>query len=326
MSTSSYFAKTGNPGRRRRHRPPRPPVRSASEGYRSRGSKNRETGHLTARCRPRAAGPGRGRPGGSHTACRARRSRPGGAPLAYAGVEATLEAELERDPDTIDVRGERDRGLEVRGERLLAERRLAGAERRTDELGMGRRRGGDDGGVRRVDGVVTMEVAGVIPVSAATSAARAGSASAMRTSSMPGVSRSSRACSRPMRPAPSNATLIGQQPLRRRRAPPRRRNVAASTRRPIAALSDGGPKPCPARPSASHRSRARSSAAMTPSRSSSPAPSSVKSPFADGMAETRARPARSPSSTDGSTSLRCTCVSRSPRCADRRDGSPPPTM
>ena len=47
--------------------------------------------------------------------------------LPVAGVEAALEAELERDPAAVDVRGEGDRGVEVRGQGLLAERRLAGA-------------------------------------------------------------------------------------------------------------------------------------------------------------------------------------------------------
>ncbi len=65
--------------------------------------------------------------------------------LAVAGVEAALESELEGDAGPGDVMGDLDRRGDVRGERLLAERRESAIRRRPDQICVrGRRRGDDD--------------------------------------------------------------------------------------------------------------------------------------------------------------------------------------
>ena len=72
--------------------------------------------------------------------------------LAIAGVEATLEAELERDAAAVDLVGDGERVVEVGRQRLLAERRQAAPDRGTDEVGMGVGGGGDDDGLGGVHG------------------------------------------------------------------------------------------------------------------------------------------------------------------------------
>ena len=58
--------------------------------------------------------------------------------LAIAGVEATLEAELERHAAALDLVGDGEGVLEVGRQRLLAERRQAAPDRGADQLGVGR--------------------------------------------------------------------------------------------------------------------------------------------------------------------------------------------
>ena len=71
--------------------------------------------------------------------------------LGVAGVEAALEAELERDAGRPDRRGDVERRGEVVGERLLAERRQAPADRLPDQRRVGVRGGGDDDGIGFVE-------------------------------------------------------------------------------------------------------------------------------------------------------------------------------
>ena len=93
--------------------------------------------------------------------------------LAVARVEAPLEAELERHAAALDLGGDRDRVVEVDRERLLAEGRQAAPDRRADQLGVGRGRGGDDDRVG-ASMASSMVAARGAPTSAATSAARSG--------------------------------------------------------------------------------------------------------------------------------------------------------
>ena len=74
--------------------------------------------------------------------------------LPVAGVEASLEPELERDATLDDFGRDRDRVLEVVRQRLLAERRQAAGDRGSDQLRVGRRRGRDDDRVGGGEGLV----------------------------------------------------------------------------------------------------------------------------------------------------------------------------
>ena len=97
----------------------------------------------------------------------------------------------------------------------------------------------------------SMVGAAVAPTSAATSAARAGSASAMTTPSTPGVAASSRPWRRPIRPAPSSATFIvhprsrcvrvATEPSQRRGQDPPPDRRALRRRTPAAVLLDHQP-------------------------------------------------------------------------------------
>ena len=91
-----------------------------------------------------------GQPEGVDRAQRTRLDEP--ARLPVAGIEATLEPELERQAAGLDLGRDRDRVGEVLGQRLLAEDRPPAGDRRPDErrVGAGRRR--DDHGVGPLDG------------------------------------------------------------------------------------------------------------------------------------------------------------------------------
>jgi hypothetical protein len=126
--------------------------------------------------------------------------------LGVAGVEAALEAELERDAGFADLGGDVERGGEVVGERLLAERRQAAADRLRISVAWAFvaaaiTTASASSSAASIDGAERT------PVSAATAAARSGIASATMTSSTPGVAASSPAWRRPIRPAPSWAIL-----------------------------------------------------------------------------------------------------------------------
>ena len=159
--------------------------------------------------------------------------------LPVAAVEAPLEAELERDAARFDLARDRDRVLEVVRQRLLAERRQAARDRGADQLGMGRGRGGDDdrvgGGEGLVDrgGRVCTNLRRDLGGSRRVGIGDDQAVDAGCRAEEPGVE-------------PADATGADQGDLHTG-APsaasrPTVRRAWASTRRPIAAASEGGPQ------------------------------------------------------------------------------------
>ena len=72
----------------------------------------------------------------------------------YRGIEAVLEAELEGHVRCVDLGRHRHGALEVRGKRLLAERRQTPTEALADERHVGVRSGGDDHRVGRIESLL----------------------------------------------------------------------------------------------------------------------------------------------------------------------------
>ena len=160
--------------------------------------------------------------------------------LLVGRIETPLEAELERDPGAVDIGRECDGVVEGGGERFLAERRQAPADRLADELRVRRRRGCDDHGAsavqgrvdgrRRLDPTVCCNVEGAVRIDVADDDA------------VDAGRRLQQAGMEPPDPAGTEQGDPHGVPAPAWSAPSRRSD-AASTRRPIAALSEGGPRP-----------------------------------------------------------------------------------
>ena len=121
-------------------------------------------------------------------------------------------------------------------------------------------------------------------------------------------------------PPPSRATFVAPSALARAR--PCRRSVVARTRRPIAALSEGGPKPCVLldhQPSGVVALDERREDAIEVEGAG---PSSVNSRSRTAYLEPVQGTRLQPASTVGSTSFRWTWVTRSPRSRRAVTGSP----
>ena len=173
--------------------------------------------------------------------------------LRVAGVEPALEAELERARRC--ARSRRPPRSCRRGRRRAASRRRSAGRARwppgSAGVGLGGRRDHDRLGV--VEGGLDGRRDRRADVGGDLRRAESGRVRDDQPST-PGVAVRSRAWSRPIRPAPSSATLIGLAlrsiaPDPAVGGPPRGR-AGRSRRSPTA-----GPSRCPARPSASRRSR-----------------------------------------------------------------------
>ena len=252
VSTSSYFAKTGNS----RHAAVRIDLLDLAAGHPAQDVEvvDREVAEQPARlrrCRPRAAGPGRGPPGGPRTACRAHRSRPAGGPRGTPGRSGAGTRAGRRIPDRSMSAARAIVSSRSAGQRLLAERRHAAGRSRRGSA----RRGRDVAAAMTTASAVAIVSAidVVAAVIAPISVRDLGGAGRDRRR-RPGARRC-RGCRAeeagvepadapgaeerdPHRVAPSGEPGARGEPVGP--AVPSRRSADASTRRPIAALSDGG--------------------------------------------------------------------------------------
>ena len=160
--------------------------------------------------------------------------------LHVPGVESPLEPQLERHAAPLDLVGDGDRVGEIHREGLLAEGRQATPDRRARQLGVGFGRRRDDDAIGLVEGRVDGRGGG--------RSDRGGDLHrpvgiGVRDDQLVDLGRlREEPCVHPPDPSGSEQRDPHRGDPDGRSPGPWRRRADASTRRPIAALSDGGPQ------------------------------------------------------------------------------------